>query len=157
MTQHCKVYYYVLPVFPPIITNKTIMEILKKGTIFSREKHGNVRILSFFDRASPYILTNNPTRCTIRFKYIYLCLSSTCFGHPSAHHQEKITVSMRHCYLSLWMGGVWSAGSRPDATCPELQIPVPHKYSDFLLMMGTWGSQRSRTASRVCTLLTGAY
>ena len=34
----------------------------------------------------------------------------TCFGHQSAHHQEKVTVSMRHWYLSLWMGGVWSAG-----------------------------------------------
>ena len=29
---------------------------------------------------------------------------------PSAHHQEKITVSIRHWYLSLCMGGVWSAG-----------------------------------------------
>ena len=51
-------------------------------------------------------LTNNPTRCTNLFKYIYLCLFSTCFGHPSAHHQEKIAVSMRNLYLSLWMGGV---------------------------------------------------
>jgi len=53
---------------------------------------------------------NNPTRCTILFKYMYLCLFCTCVGHPSAHHQEKITVSMRYWYLSLWMGGVWSAG-----------------------------------------------
>ena len=48
-------------------------------------------------------LTNNPTRCTILCKYIYLSLFSTCFGHPSAYHQEKITVSMRHWYLSLCM------------------------------------------------------
>ena len=41
---------------------------------------------------------------------IYLFHFSTCFGHPSAHHQEEITVSMRHWCLSLCMGGVWSAG-----------------------------------------------
>ena len=34
MTKHCKVHYCVLPVFPPIITNKTIIDILKKVTIF---------------------------------------------------------------------------------------------------------------------------
>jgi len=55
-------------------------------------------------------LTNNPARCTILSKYIYLFLFSTCFGHPSAHYEEQITVSMRHWYLSLCMGGVWSSG-----------------------------------------------
>jgi len=43
-------------------------------------------------------------------KYIYLFLFSICFGHPSAHHQEKITVSMPHWYLSLCMSGDWSGG-----------------------------------------------
>ena len=44
---------------------------------------------------------------------------------------------MRHWYLSLCMGGVWSAGwseittSRPDATHTEWQIPVSHRYSNF--------------------------
>ena len=66
--------------------------------------------LCFVDCASTYNLTNNPSKCTILFKYIYLFFFSTCFWHPSAHHQEKITVFMRHWYLSLWMGGVWSAG-----------------------------------------------
>ena len=42
---------------------------------------------------------------------------------------------MRHWYLSLFMGRVWS--SRPDATHTEWQIPVSHTYSEFLLMMGT--------------------
>ena len=32
---------------------------------------------------------------------MYLFLFSRYFGHPCAHHQEKITVSMRHWYLSL--------------------------------------------------------
>ena len=51
-------------------------------------------------------------------KYIYLFLFSTCFGHPCAHHQEKITVSMRLWYLSLCMGGVLSAADRT----PHIQI-----------------------------------
>jgi len=29
-----------------------------------------------------------------------------------AHHQQKVTVSMRHWYFSLWMGGVWSSTRR---------------------------------------------
>jgi hypothetical protein len=41
---------------------------------------------------------------------IYLYLPFTCFGQPCAHNQEKITLSMRHWHLSLWIGGVWSAG-----------------------------------------------
>jgi hypothetical protein len=36
-----------------------------------------------------------------QFCLIYLLLFSTCFGHPFAPHQEKITVSMRHSCLSL--------------------------------------------------------
>jgi len=48
------------------------------------------------DRPSPYSLTNNPTTCTTLFKYIYLYPFSAGFGHPSADHQEKIAVSMRH-------------------------------------------------------------
>ena len=49
----------------------------------------------------------------------------------------EITVSIRHWYLSLCMGGVWSAGwgetptSRPDATHTEWQIPVSYRYSNF--------------------------
>ena len=39
------------------------------------------------------ILVINPTRCTI---LLNIFLFSTCFGHPCAHHQERITVSMRH-------------------------------------------------------------
>ena len=67
--------------------------------------------LCFVDRLCPYSLTNNPTWCTVLFKYIYLFLFSTCFGHPRAHHQEKIIVTMRHWYLSLSMGddGHWDA------------------------------------------------
>ena len=46
---------------------------------------------------------------------------------------------MRHWYLSLCMGGVWSAGwsytptSRPEANHTEWQIPVSHRYRNFSL------------------------
>jgi len=42
--------------------------------------------------------------------FIYLFLFFTCFGHPCAHHQEQIAVSMRHWYMSLCMGDDWSTG-----------------------------------------------
>ena len=97
-------------------------------------------------------LTYNPTSCTILFKYIYLYLFSACFGLPSAHRQGKVTVPMRHWYLSFWMCGVWSAGwietfnptSRPDLTHTEWQISVSHRYSDFLLTMGAWMPETCR-------------
>ena len=57
----------------------------------------------FVDRAFPYSLTNKSNYVPNSVSYIYLFLFSTCFGHPSAHHQEKITISMRHWYLSLCM------------------------------------------------------
>ena len=52
----------------------------------------------------------------------------------------EITVYMRHWYLSLCMGGVWSAGwieasftptSRPGVTQTEWKIPMSHRHSDF--------------------------
>jgi len=66
--------------------------------------------LRFVDRASLYNLANKSNQMHNSVLYIYLFLFSTCFGHPWAHHQEKITVYMRRWYLSLCMGGVWSAG-----------------------------------------------
>jgi len=43
----------------------------------------------------PCIISHiNPTSCTILLNMGYLFLFSTCFGHPCAHHQEKVTVSM---------------------------------------------------------------
>ena len=81
-----------------------------------------------------------PARCTILFNiFIYLFLFFTCFGHPRAHHQEKTAVSMWHWYLSLCMGGVWSAG-----WIEIQQIPLSHIYSNFLLMMGTWMPETCR-------------
>ena len=45
---------------------------------------------------------------------LYLFLYSTCFGHPFTHHQERITVSMRHQYFFTLFG--WCLVCRPDAT-----------------------------------------
>ena len=57
-----------------------------------------------------------------QFCLIYLFHFCTCFGLPCVHHQEEITLPMRHWCLSFCMGGVWSASwienptSSPDAT-----------------------------------------
>ena len=45
-------------------------------------------------------------------QYIYLNFS-TCFGQLCDHHQENLTVSMRHWYFSLCMGGCLVC--RPDS------------------------------------------
>ena len=57
----------------------------------------------------------------LRITDTYLFLFSTCFGHPCAHHQEEITVSMWQWYLSLWMGGVWPADQTPPIHCDKYQ------------------------------------
>ena len=69
------------------------------------------------------ILQINPTRCTILLSIfislLYMFRATMC---PSS---GEITVSMRHWYLSLCMGGFWSAGwsktptSRQKATHTE--------------------------------------
>ena len=56
-------------------------------------------------------------------QYIYLFLFTACFGHPWAHHQEKITLFMRHWQLSHCMGGVWFAGWIAVAIQPADQMP----------------------------------
>jgi len=50
---------------------------------------------------------------------IYLFLFCTCFGH-----QEKITVSMRQWYLSLCMGGVWTADQTPHIQADKYQCRI---------------------------------
>ena len=81
------------------------------------------------------ILQINPTRCTILLSIfislLYMFWATMC---PSS---GELTVSMRHWYVSLCMGGVWSAGwnftptSRPDTTHTKWQIPESHRYSKF--------------------------
>ena len=54
------------------------------------------------------ILQINPTRCTILLcifiSLLYMFRATMC---PSS---GELTVSMRHWYLSICMGGIWSAG-----------------------------------------------
>jgi hypothetical protein len=76
-----------------------------------------------------HILQINPTRCTVLFSifisFLYMFRATMC---PSS---GEITVSMRHWYLSLCMGGSFTPTSRPDATHTEWQIPLSHRYSNF--------------------------
>ena len=64
--------------------------------------------------------------------------------------RRKIAVSMRHWYLSLCMGGVWSAGwikIQPADQTPPIQIDKYQCLIDtaiFLLMMGTWMPETCR-------------
>ena len=71
--------------------------------------------------------------------FIYLFLFSTCFGHPSAHHQEKITVSMRYWYLSLWMSGVWSTGwIQPADQMPPIRSDKYQCHIDTVIFSWWW-------------------
>ena len=84
------------------------------------------------------VLLISPTMCTIFF-LIYLFLFSTCFGHPCAHHQEKITISMRHWYLSLCVGGVRPAGSIQSAyQTPPIQSDKPQCRIDTAIFSWWW-------------------
>jgi hypothetical protein len=81
------------------------------------------------------ILQVNPNVCKILLSiFMSLLYVFRVNMYPSS---GEITVSMRHWYMSLYMGGVWSAGwsftatSRPDATHTEWHIPASHRYSNF--------------------------
>ena len=83
-----------------------------------------VRILCLVGRASLYNLVNKSHWVHNSVWYIYLFLFCTCIGHPRAHHQEKIAVTMRPWYLSLCMGGVCAAGwveIQPADQMPPIQ------------------------------------
>ena len=107
------------------------------------------KILCSVDCASSYSLTNNPTRCTILFKYIYLYLFSTCFGHPSAHHWRRKLLYLCDtgiCHFGWVASGVrvvlkLSISIQPADQTPTVQSDKYQCRIDtvvFLLMMGTW-------------------
>ena len=80
-----------------------------------------------------------PNRCTVYLICLYLF--SKCFGHPCAHHQEKMAVSMRHWYLLLCMGGVWSAGWISIQTADQTPLIQSDKYQcriDTVLFSWWW-------------------
>ena len=56
-------------------------------------------------------------------QYTYLFLFSTYFGHPCAHHQEKFTVSMWHCFHSVWVASSLMVRFRIQ---PADQTPLIH-------------------------------
>ena len=74
-----------------------------------------------------------------QFCLIYLFLFSTCFGRPCAHHQENITVSMRHWHLSLCMGGVWSADQTPPIQSDMCQCRI-----DTVIFSWWWAHGRPK-------------
>ena len=101
---------------------------LYRSEIANLKLHINMKLQKFF-------LQINPTICTILLsKFISLLYMFRANMYPSS---GEISVSLRHRYLSLCMGGVWSAGwsftptSRPDTTHTEWQIPVSHRYRNF--------------------------
>ena len=53
-----------------------------------------------------------------------------------------ICVTLYELCLVCWLD--FNPTSRPDATHTEWQIPVSHRYSNFLLMLGTWMPETCR-------------
>jgi hypothetical protein len=92
----------------------------------------------------PYTISQiNPTRDTILFN-IFIYFSSL---HVSGVHAPIIerncciyatlaVVTLCGWLLVCWLD--WNPTSRPNATHTEWQVPVSHRYSNFLLMMGAW-------------------
>ena len=76
-----------------------------------------------------------------KFCLIYLFHFCTCFGHPYAHHQEEITVSMWHWCLSLCMGGSRSAGwisIQPADLTPTVQSDKHQCRVDTVISSWWW-------------------
>jgi hypothetical protein len=72
---------------------------------------------------------------------MYLFPFSTCFGHPCAHRQDKITVSMRHWYLSLCIGWrlvCWMDWIQPADQTPPIQSDKNQCRIDTLIFSWRW-------------------
>ena len=68
----------------------------------------SVKLFLFYEIVFSVILRINPTRRAVLLS-IFISLLYT-FRATMCPSSGEITVSMRHWYLSLCMGGVWSAG-----------------------------------------------
>ena len=86
----------------------------------------------------------SPTKCTTRFvcsfiSLLYMFRASKC---PSSS-VENCCIYATLIFVTLygWRLVCWLDWSRPDATHTQWQISVSHRYSNFLLMMGTWISE----------------
>ena len=81
--------------------------IVQKQTILTDQFHS----YSVCSNKSVYNnLANKSNYMHKSVQYTYLFVFSTCFAHPCAPHQVKITETMCRCYLLHCMNGVWSAG-----------------------------------------------
>ena len=107
---------FLLTVHPSIISqiNPTRCTILHNIFIYFSSLHLSSIHVPIFRRNLLY-----PCVTSICHSVWVESVFSTCFGHPHAHHQEKNTVSMRHLYLSLCMGGVCLLYMFRASTCPS--------------------------------------
>ena len=72
---------------------------------------------------------------------------------PSSGENCFIFASLIFVTLDGWRLVCWldsNPTSRPDANHPEWQIPVSQRYSNFLLMMGTWMPETCRYIKQNC-------
>jgi len=93
-----------------------------KGLQFMLE-HKLLTFFNVFLTAHPCIILQiNPTRCKV-LPNIFISLLCM-FRANVCHHQEKITVFMRHWYLSFCVGGVWSADQTPPIQSDKYQCRI---------------------------------
>ena len=112
-------------------------------TTWSNESRFTVDLVSIFTLLN---LVNKSNWCTILlniFSYLlYTFRASTC---PSSGGNYCIYVTLVFVILYGWRLVCWldwiNLTSRPVATHTEWQIPVSHRHSNFLQMMGTWMSE----------------
>ena len=88
------------------------------------------------------------TRWTILLNiFIYLLYMFRASMCPSSGENYCICATLVFVTLYGWRLVCWLdfiPTNRPDATHTEWQIPVTHRYSNFLLMMGTWMPETCR-------------
>jgi Mn2+/Fe2+ NRAMP family transporter len=94
------------------------------------------------------ILQISPTRCTILLNIfislLYRFRASMC---PSSGENYCIYATLVFFTLYGWRlvcSLDFNPTSRPDATHTGWQPPVSHRYSNFLLIMGTWMPETCR-------------
>ena len=76
----------------------------------------------------------------IRRKLLYLCDTGICHCISAT----LVFVTLCGCAWSTGWNEIFIPTSRPDAIHTEWQLPVSHRYSNFLMMMGTRLSETCR-------------
>ena len=78
---------------------------------------------------------------------LYMFRASKCpsSGENYCIYATLIFVKLYGLRLVCWLDwNSFNPTSRPDAIRTESQIPVSHRYSNFLLMMGIWMPETCR-------------